>query len=751
MRDLILMRGAPGSGKSTWIAQNGLEWYTIASDNVRMMWSQPVPEPETGEPTIRLWNENQVWDNIEAMIEYRMKNGQFIVLDAQNMKPQRWIKLAEKYRYHVWVKDMLTPFEECLKRNREREHYKFVPEKEIEAAFLKKQACHLSNSVKPVPDDVVNGIIQPLNVDKYQRIFVIGDIHGCYTPLKEFFDSVGGPVDSDLYVFVGDYLDRGLENRETLEFLSKFYNNRNFMFLEGNHVWERFWAHDMLEEIRSREFLDNTMPQIEGVDKKIVREWCRRWQQLAYLDFHGQKYFITHAGLGWLPEKMRFVPSHVYIKGESYSDDVDKWWHEKDTGGVIQVHGHRNTYCYDADFYPDSINLCSEVEFGETLDVLEITHAFDAAVAHRILHFKNPKPRQGLSNKRKFAILMGSEITQPEAVQLFVDRLRASRDIQEKELNPRLSSFQFKRDVFYTAKWNDINTIARGLFVDTKDWRIVARSYIKFFNLEERDKNRMDWLSANLEFPVRAYRKYNGFLGMVSWDPITESIHYFSKTSDGGFHALLCKEIVEANVGDRMEQFKSYLLGSKCTFVFEILTKRDPHVIYESDRERAILLDIIYNQVDFKRLSYEYVQKAGETFGFKVKELDAEYGDWESLEPALKDRWVHDAGVPVEGWVLEDAKGYMLKLKTQYYHRWRELRNIKNSMGDKESTQLMWMLKDAMAGNIRGNVIRRMIQIPGPERKEMSISDVRALYVKEGGTDWAYDEKWNGRGEDTNA
>lgn len=82
MRDLILMRGAPGSGKSTWIAQNGLEWYTIASDNVRMMWSQPVPEPVTGEPTIRLWNENQVWDNIEAMIEYRMKNGQFIVLDA---------------------------------------------------------------------------------------------------------------------------------------------------------------------------------------------------------------------------------------------------------------------------------------------------------------------------------------------------------------------------------------------------------------------------------------------------------------------------------------------------------------------------------------------------------------------------------------------------------------------------------------------------------------------------------------------
>lgn len=739
MRDLILMRGAPGSGKSTWITQHGLDWFTVSSDKVRMMWSQPIPEPETGEPTIRLWNENQVWDNIEAMITYRMKNGQFIIMDAQNMKPQRWIKLAEKYRYHVWVKDMLTPFEECLKRNREREHYKFVPEKEIEAAFLKKQACHLSNAVKPVTDELISGVIPPKNVDNYNNVYVIGDIHGCFTPLKEFFDTIGGPQDTDLYVFVGDYLDRGLENRATLKFLCKFHNNRNFMFLEGNHVWERFWANDEMEEVRSREFLDNTLPQIADVDKKIVREWCRRWQQLAYLEFHGERYFITHAGLGWLPEKMRFVPAHTYIKGESYNDDVDKWWNEKHTG-VIQVHGHRNNYCYEADHFEDSYNLCSEVEFGETLDILQISPE-----GRKVLHFKNPNPRQGLSSKRKLAILMGSEINEPEAVQLFVDRLRSSRDIQEKELNPRLSSFQFKRDVFYSAKWNELNTIARGLFVDTKAWRIVARSYVKFFNMEERDKNKMDWLSANLEFPVRAFRKYNGFLGMVSWDHVTDTIHYFSKTSDGGFHALLCKEVVEANLGVHKEQFADYLKNSGCTFVFEILTKRDPHVIWEGDTERAILLDVIYNQVDFRNMPYDQVQKLGEVFGFDVKHMDAEFQNWESLEPALKNRWVRDVGFPVEGWVLVDDKGYMLKLKTQYYHRWRELRNVKNSMGDKDASQLMWMMKEAMAGNIRGNVIKRMIQIPGPERKEMSISDVRKLYVSEGGTDWAYDEKWNER------
>ena len=739
MRDLILMRGAPGSGKSTWITQHGLDWFTVSSDKVRMLWSQPIPEPETGEPTIRLWNENQVWDNIEAMITYRMKNGQFIIMDAQNMRPQRWIKLAEKYRYHVWVKDMLTPFEECLKRNREREHYKFVPEKEIEAAFLKKQACHLSNAVKPVTDELISGVIPPKNVDNYNNVYVIGDIHGCFTPLKEFFDSIGGPQDTDLYVFVGDYLDRGMEYRATLEFLCKFHNNRNFMFLEGNHVWERFWANDEMEEVRSREFLDNTLPQIADVDKKIVREWCRRWQQLAYLEFHGERYFITHAGLGWLPEKMRFVPAHTYIKGESYNDDVDKWWHEKHTG-VIQVHGHRNNYCYEADQFEDSYNLCSEVEFGETLDILQISPE-----GRKVLHFKNPNPRQGLSSKRKLAILMGSEINEPEAVQLFVDRLRSSRDIQEKELNPRLSSFQFKRDVFYSAKWNELNTIARGLFVDTKAWRIVARSYVKFFNIEERDKNKMDWLSANLEFPVLAFRKYNGFLGLVAWDYVSDTIHYFSKTSDGGFHALLCKEVVEANLGPRLQLFADYLQASGCTFVFEILTNKDPHVIAETDEDRAVLLDVVYNQVDFKKQPYDTMQSLAQKFGLCWKELDGVFKDWTTLEPVLKNRWVRDVGFPVEGWVLVDDKGYMLKLKTQYYHRWRELRNVKNSMGDKDASQLMWMMKEAMAGNIRGNVIKRMIQIPGPERKEMSISDVRKLYVSEGGTDWSYDEKWNER------
>ena len=41
MRTLLLMRGAPGSGKSTWIKENGLSNYVLEPDKIRMMCSSP--------------------------------------------------------------------------------------------------------------------------------------------------------------------------------------------------------------------------------------------------------------------------------------------------------------------------------------------------------------------------------------------------------------------------------------------------------------------------------------------------------------------------------------------------------------------------------------------------------------------------------------------------------------------------------------------------------------------------------------
>ena len=41
MRILLVMRGIPGSGKSTWIEEHDLKQYTLSPDNIRLMFSAP--------------------------------------------------------------------------------------------------------------------------------------------------------------------------------------------------------------------------------------------------------------------------------------------------------------------------------------------------------------------------------------------------------------------------------------------------------------------------------------------------------------------------------------------------------------------------------------------------------------------------------------------------------------------------------------------------------------------------------------
>ena len=38
MRYLFILRGAPGSGKSTWVKENELDSYTISTDTLRLMY-----------------------------------------------------------------------------------------------------------------------------------------------------------------------------------------------------------------------------------------------------------------------------------------------------------------------------------------------------------------------------------------------------------------------------------------------------------------------------------------------------------------------------------------------------------------------------------------------------------------------------------------------------------------------------------------------------------------------------------------
>src|SRR5699024_1523453 len=117
-------------------------------------------------------------------------------------------------RYRLYVIDFTDiPKEETYKRNQNREKYKIVPIESIDRVYKAFSKEKISSSFKIIKPENFDEIISnnPRDLDKYDKVYVIGDIHGCYSALKEYFDE--NPInENEAYIFLGDYFDRGIEN-----------------------------------------------------------------------------------------------------------------------------------------------------------------------------------------------------------------------------------------------------------------------------------------------------------------------------------------------------------------------------------------------------------------------------------------------------------------------------------------------------------------------------------------------------------
>lgn len=72
---------------------------------------------------------------------------------------------------------------------------------------------------------------QRINGADWRNIFVVGDLHGCYTLLMNELEKVSFDPACDLLISVGDLVDRGAENVECLELITMPW----FRAVRGNH------------------------------------------------------------------------------------------------------------------------------------------------------------------------------------------------------------------------------------------------------------------------------------------------------------------------------------------------------------------------------------------------------------------------------------------------------------------------------------------------------------------------------------
>ena len=69
-----------------------------------------------------------------------------------------------------------------------------------------------------------------------EPVVVVGDIHGQYYDLVHMINKIGDPTNFN-YVFLGDYVDRGIYSVETviILFAIKIAHPNNVFLLRGNH------------------------------------------------------------------------------------------------------------------------------------------------------------------------------------------------------------------------------------------------------------------------------------------------------------------------------------------------------------------------------------------------------------------------------------------------------------------------------------------------------------------------------------
>ncbi|MFD2581074.1 metallophosphoesterase [Pedobacter vanadiisoli] len=204
------------------------------------------------------------------------------------------------------------------------------------------------------------------------RIFVIGDIHGCYDELLELIDKIAFD-EHDLLISVGDIVDRGNKSLEVYHF---FRDLPNAKILMGNH--ERKHLNGVLsyaQEIVKLQF-KNEYPEFI--------EWLKN--KRYYFEF--DDLIVVHAALEY-DKKLEDQNDSVLsgsTAGEKYMQSKLKpntFWNDFYFGEKTIVYGHTVIGNYPK-IYNNTIGIDTGACHGGLLTAVE----FPGQIIHQV-HSKN--------------------------------------------------------------------------------------------------------------------------------------------------------------------------------------------------------------------------------------------------------------------------------------------------------------------------------------------------------------------------
>lgn len=274
MKEVVLTKGLPASGKSTWakkkVEESGGQFKRINKDDLRSMLHSDLYSSEREGFILAIRNN---------ILRHSMEKGFNVIIDDTNLNPIHETQIRnivdafnkgknKEDQYKLQIKLFETSVNECIKRDLKRE--KSVGEKVIRSMYNKfiKQSATLIQDPK-LPKAIIcdlDGTLALLNGrDPYDASSCEND--GINIPVKEILDSF---KESRKIIFVSGREDKFLD--QTLKFLDKaeFRQPLIYMRKSGDFRDDRIVKEEIFDTfINGKYFIDFILDD----RTKVVEMW----------------------------------------------------------------------------------------------------------------------------------------------------------------------------------------------------------------------------------------------------------------------------------------------------------------------------------------------------------------------------------------------------------------------------------------------------------------------------------------------
>ncbi len=401
---LVVLMGPSGSGKSTFARRHFLGSEVLSSDACRAM----VSDDENDQAVTK-----DAFEVLRFVAGKRLALGRLTVVDATNVQPEARKPLVELARqYHCLpvaiVLDM--PERVCHERNRDR------PDRDFGPHVVRNQSSQLRRSLRGLrkegfrhvfvlqsPEEVEAAVIERVPLwndlrDEHGPFDIIGDVHGCGSELEallgrlgyESTDVAAGP--SSLFkgpayahpegrkaVFVGDLMDRGPRNLDSVRIVATMVRGGSALCVPGNHDMK------LLKKLRGKDVqithgLADTLGEIDALPSEVRDSFVTELDDfldglISHYVLDDGKLVVAHAGMkqamqGRGAGRVRDFALYGETTGENdeFGLPVRHNWASEYRGPAMVVYGH--TPVPEPEWLNNTVDIDTGCVFGGKLTAL---------------------------------------------------------------------------------------------------------------------------------------------------------------------------------------------------------------------------------------------------------------------------------------------------------------------------------------------------------------------------------------------